>query len=216
MEKKLYQFYYVIAFLALFSCQEDISNQETKNNQKEKFKTIEKIQIDSIRFIKKESAEMNKKGIQFIEDRNFTEAKKVFVKSLKIEPKNAITFNNLALIASNEGDFELANSYFKKSIYYDSSYFPAYINFSSFLIDNDYFKRSVAINDYILKMNKDNEFELMANYFNTYAYLAMKDCAKASIYWIKSNKNSNLNKNIASSLIHLKSEIEKCQQNSSK
>lgn len=210
MEKKLYKFYYVIVLCVSFSCKNEIPDDITQKNDAKKAELIEKVVTDTTNFLKKETSEINNEGIKLIEKGQFKEAKKVFQKSLKIEPKNAVTYNNLALIATNEGDFDLANDYFKKAIYYDSAYYPAYINFSSLLIENDYFKRAITINDYVLKTNKNNEFELMANYFNTYAYLALKDCKQALIYCKNAKKNCELNKNIESSLHNLEAEIEKC------
>lgn len=168
MEKKLFRISLLVMALILSSCQGEEKNIAKKKPVKPK--TLEKVIEDSTAFLSKESQELNEKGLKEIEKGSYDAAKSLFKESLEIEPKNATIYNNLGLIAMNQDSVELAKKYFSKAIYLDSTYYNAYINYSSLLVENDYFNQSINVNNYVLKYCKDNEHIALAHFFNAYAY----------------------------------------------
>jgi tetratricopeptide (TPR) repeat protein len=115
----------------------------------------------------------------------------------------------LGLIAENEKKYELAVNYFSKAIYYDSSYFPAYVNLISLHVNNDYLDRSLKILDYLETQKIDPETDLLKNYFFAYINLVKGNCELARKYISKTN-NVNYFKQYEANIQTLKNSIDNC------
>ncbi len=177
-------FYMFLFFGLLFSCKNEKSeNQEAEvENKLVKVDTIDsKTTVNVIKdspkvFQNKKASNLNDEALAFVKVGDYNQAKKLFNQSLKIEPKSAPVYNNLGLIAYNENNVQLASDYYNKSIMIDSTYYTAFINFSSMLLENDYFAKSIDLNNYIILNCKDLELIGISHFFNSYAYLKMKKC----------------------------------------
>lgn len=208
MEKKLYQFTLLtLCFSILISCD---NNESLQNKEKKHVPVIKKVMLDSNAFLKPEVSKLNNEALAYVESGNSKKAKELFKRSLKIEPKSAVILNNLGLIAFNEDSISLAEEYYRAAIFSDSTYYNTYVNYSSLLLENDYFKRSIDINNYVIKYCKDDEILALSYFFNTYAFLKVNDCDNAKKHFLLAQKVKISNLQIKNNINSLEKTINNC------
>ena len=189
MEKKylyekligMFKFGALFIVLFIFSCKSEINEKKEKLNVGETKKVDSKSTYNVINdsessFESKKASTLNDEALVFVKKGDYKEAKKLFYKSLSIEPKSAPVYNNLGLIAYNEQNVQLASDFYNKAIMIDSTYYTSFINFSSMLLENDYFTKSIELNNYLIKNCPDLQLIGISHFFNAYAYLRINKC----------------------------------------
>ncbi|MCE3295402.1 MAG: hypothetical protein K0R65_1116 [Crocinitomicaceae bacterium] len=199
-----------VVYLALASCKPEPENQE-EVKQKEESKSYNIIKEEPKKFTENKASEYNEKALSLVKIGDYKAARDYFLKSLEIEPGNSIVYNNLGLIAVNQNQVQAASDYFQQSIRLDSSYFNPYVNYSSLLLENDYFDKAILYNSFVIKRCQDPQLKALAHFINAYAYLMKQNCSQAFSDYEKAKVLEN-DPNYKTQLKDLQLKLEQCKR----
>ncbi|MGV3631987.1 MAG: tetratricopeptide repeat protein [Bacteroidota bacterium] len=200
---------FCLMIISLLSCMGE-DQDEKKPKEKKAKKTVTFVKNDPRQFFKKSASDLNEKALKEISRENLPQAKELFEKSLKVEPNNPVTLNNLALIAKKENDFDLASYYFLQAMQIDSTYFSSFINYSLMLFENDYLSKSIDINKHVISKCKDEELLGICHLHNSIAQFSLRDCGSAKESFEQASLYLENNAKFTQKLKDLKKYLEAC------
>ncbi|MFI5203845.1 MAG: tetratricopeptide repeat protein [Flavobacteriales bacterium] len=136
-------------------------------------------------FATEEALDLNDKAMELVRNSEYDEARKYFLKALKIESNNPTILSNLGLIEKVTYHTEEAIAWFNKAIAADSSCYRAYVNYSLLMFEEGKYNKSIELAEYVIK-NCDDADVTGSAYFNAALSLSENDdCVKARDYFNK-------------------------------
>ena len=144
-------------------------------------------------FIKNsEAKELFEKGIELLENSDYSKAFDSFNKANQIEPNNVIILNALANLHNQFGNKPDAENLYKKAITLDSSYVISYVNYGKLLNQN---KAFIEANKILIKglKEKPSNSEKASLYFNLMVTMVnIGECEKAKEYGRLAENNAEI------------------------
>jgi tetratricopeptide (TPR) repeat protein len=136
---------------------EQLTNMAERALEKRDFKEADKA-LSSALILEKDNIELLLKyGFVLINLNRFEEAKDIYLKILKLDPKEDMALSSLANVYRNLGDSSSAIVYHKKAIELDPQYAPHYFNYANTL--NHIGKKDEALINYKKAYELDSSIE---------------------------------------------------------
>ncbi|MCT4552034.1 MAG: tetratricopeptide repeat protein [Alphaproteobacteria bacterium] len=153
---------------------------DLRNEVKIDFEYIKKENKESIDNLKKNKAiSYFIEALKFQDEKDYTKSIESYNKSLKLNPKDHLSYNNLGCIYLEIKDYANSELFLKKSIEENSDFGGAYSNLSILYLEKKEFEKSIEYAKKALKLEPDN---ISNNYNIIEVYLLKGDYLEALEY----------------------------------
>lgn len=144
-------------------------------------------------------------GNAYLEQNRLGKAKAEFQKSVKADPTYSLSYNNLGLIASRQGDHRKAVKYFQDAIRFDPYLVEGHLNLATFYIINDRRDEAIRILDQAADLFPLNDF---VRFKLGLTYYEMGQFNKAAVELEKALRLNPNNRDAAEALNAIKQQIQ--------
>ncbi len=115
------------------------------------------VSYDNFDYQNNKASELNSTGLNLAKNGKYNESIKYFEQSIKMEPNNPITLNNIGVAYYELGENYKSIEYLNRAILAsDSSYYPAFSNLLNNYSVLNKTELSIELSSYSIKNSKDN------------------------------------------------------------
>ncbi|HEY9117902.1 MAG TPA: tetratricopeptide repeat protein, partial [Roseivirga sp.] len=138
------------------------------------------IYYNHMKFENSKIGKLYEEGMKSVRAKDYTKAKKYFLRANQLEPENPVILNSLGSIATEFQEYELAIDYYQQAIALsDATYTGAINNLGIVYLELEDYKKALNIFNKVLQSTDDPILQAAAWYSLTHAHLRLDSCEEA-------------------------------------